>query len=92
MRVIASRAYKLRAILIGMTTQEEKQWELMRKALLAEAQGKEMQPVVSRRTLFGIPSTVDRVIAKVAAEEEERCQRIIDEKAAEARKDQEPED
>jgi hypothetical protein len=74
-----------------MTTQEERQWELMRKALLAEAQGKEVQPVASRRTLFGIPSTVDRVIAKVAAEEDARCQRIIDQKACASRKDRQPE-
>lgn len=74
-----------------MKTHEEKQWELMREALLAEAQGKEMQPVVSRRTLFGIPSSIDRVIANVAAEEDARCQRIIDQKTSKEPESQHPE-
>ena len=64
-------------ILKCMKTRQEKQWEMMQRVLAAEAQGKSPQPVVSKRTLFGIPSSVDQAIAKIAAEEDERCERIM---------------
>ena len=62
-----------------MTTQEERQWELMRQALLAESQGKRMK-LSSKRTLFGIPSSLDQAVDALAAEENERCQRILRQK------------
>jgi len=38
--------------------------------LVAEASGKTMRPVVSQRTLFGIPSTVEQTIERIVAEDE----------------------
>lgn len=38
--------------------------------LAAEASGKTMRPVVSQRTLFGIPSTVEQTIERIVAEDE----------------------
>ena len=52
----------------------------MREALLAEAQGKTPRAVASKRTLFGIRSSVEKAVDAIAAEEDERCQRIIQEK------------
>lgn len=66
-----------------MKTREEKQWELMRQVLAAEAVGKSPQPVVSKRTLFGIPSSVDQAIAAIAAEEDARCERLMQRKRQE---------
>lgn len=63
-----------------MKTREEKKWELMRQVLAAEATGKSPQPVVSKRTLFGIPSSVDQAIAAIAAEEDARCERLMRQK------------
>ena len=65
-------------------SREERQWELMREALLAEAQGKTPRPVASKRTLFGIRSSVEEAVDKIAAEEDMRCQRIIDKKRDES--------
>ncbi len=39
--------------------------------LAAEASGKTVQPVVSQRTLFGIPSTVEQTIERIVSEDEE---------------------
>lgn len=50
---------------------DEKRWKRIQDLLAAEASGKTVQPAVSQRTLFGIPSTVERVIAKTVAEDEE---------------------
>ncbi len=66
-----------------MTDREEQTWKRMRDVLIAEANGKDPHTVVSTRTLFGIPSTVEQVIDSVAAEEDARCQRIIEEKKQE---------
>ncbi len=49
--------------------------------LAAEAAGKSPQPVVSKRTLFGIPSSVDQAIAAIAAEEDARCEQLMRQKA-----------
>ena len=38
--------------------------------LAAEASGKTMRPVVSQRTLFGIPSNVEQAIERIVAEDE----------------------
>ena len=49
---------------------DEKTWERMREILLAEATGHEPRPVVSKRTLFGIPSHVETVIQRTVEEDE----------------------
>lgn len=38
--------------------------------LAAEASGKTVRPMVSQRTLFGIPSTVEQTIERIVAEDE----------------------
>ena len=43
-------------------------WDKIQEALTAAILGDEMPPVVSQRTLFGIPSTVEVQMAKFAAE------------------------
>ena len=43
-------------------------WDKIQEALTAAIRGDEMPPVVSQRTLFGIPSTVEVQMAKFAAE------------------------
>lgn len=53
-----------------MKSREEIRWERMREVLAAEAQGRPVQPVASKRTLFGIPSSVEQVIDKAVAEDE----------------------
>lgn len=53
-----------------MKSDEELRWERMQQVLAAEAQGKPVKPMMSKRTLFGIPSTVDRVIDRAVAEDE----------------------
>ena len=68
-----------------MVNHDERTWERMRDVLIAEANGKDPRAVVSTRTLFGIPSSVERVIDSVAAEEDARCQRIIEQKKQEGR-------
>ena len=51
---------------------EEKRWKRIQEVLAAEASGKPIRPAVSQRTLFGIPSTVEQTIERIAAEEEEK--------------------
>ena len=51
--------------------EDEKRWKRMQDLLAAEASGRAVQPVVSQRTLFGIPSAVEQVIARTVAEDEE---------------------
>ena len=60
-----------------MYDRSEKTFERMREILLAQSAGKEPRAVVSKRTLFGIPSSVDEAIAKLAADEDERCRTIM---------------
>ena len=50
---------------------EERRWNKIQDDLSAEAAGKELRPVVSQRTLFGIPSTMEREIERIVAEDEE---------------------
>ena len=49
---------------------DEKRWKRIQEMLAAEASGKTMRPVVSQRTLFGIPSTVEQIIERIVAEDE----------------------
>ena len=49
---------------------DEKRWKRIQEMLAAEASGKTMRPVVSQRTLFGIPSTVEQTIERIVAEDE----------------------
>jgi hypothetical protein len=50
---------------------DEKRWKRIQDMLAAEATGKTVRPVVSQRTLFGIPSSVDIAIERIVAEDEE---------------------
>ena len=52
---------------------DEKRWKRIQEMLLAEASGKTVRPMVSQRTLFGIPSTVEQTIERIVAEDEEEC-------------------
>ena len=49
---------------------DERRWKRIQDMLAAEASGKTMRPVVSQRTLFGIPSTVEQTIERIVAEDE----------------------
>jgi hypothetical protein len=49
---------------------DEKRWKRIQDMLAAEATGKTVRPVVSQRTLFGIPSSVDIAIERIVAEDE----------------------
>lgn len=51
--------------------EDEKRWKRIHDLLAAEASGRTVQPTISQRTLFGIPSTVEQVIARTVAEDEE---------------------
>ena len=51
---------------------DEKRWKRIQELLAAGASGKTVRPAVSQRTLFGIPSTVEQTIERIAAEEEEK--------------------
>ncbi len=50
--------------------EDEKRWKRIQDLLAAEAGGHELRPVVSQRTLFGIPSTVEQTIERIVAEDE----------------------
>ena len=54
---------------------DEKRWKRIQDMLAAEATGKTVRPVVSQRTLFGIPSSVDIAIERIVAEDEEARRR-----------------
>lgn len=58
---------------------DEKNWELIRRALRAGAAGDEVAPVTSTRTLFGIKSHAEEVIEAAVREDEAR--RAADRKA-----------
>jgi len=51
---------------------------MLQDALEAELNGEGPRVVRSKRTLFGIPSSVETVLASVAEEDDERCQSLID--------------
>ena len=51
--------------------EDEKRWKRIHDMLAAEAGGHSLRPVVSQRTLFGIPSTVEQTIERIVAEDEE---------------------
>ena len=53
--------------------EDEKRWKRIQDILAAEASGRPVRPAVSQRTLFGITSTVEQTIERIAAEEEEKC-------------------
>ena len=61
---------------------DEKRWKMLQDVLSAEAAGKELRPMASQRTLFGIPSTVEQTIERIVAEDEE-ARRMKREKASE---------
>ena len=68
---------------------DEKRWKRIQDMLAAEASGKTMRPVVSQRTLFGIPSTVEQTIERIVAEDEaERRAKRKDGSASSAENDQ----
>ena len=68
---------------------DEKRWKRIQDMLAAEASGKSMRPVVSQRTLFGIPSTVEQTIERIVAEDEaERRAKRKDGSASSAENDQ----
>ena len=48
--------------------EDEKRWKRIQELLAAEASGKPVRPLVSQRTLFGIPSTVEQTIERIVAE------------------------
>ena len=50
---------------------DERLWKRIQEMLAAEATGKTVQPCVSQRTLFGIPSTVEKALERIVAEDEE---------------------
>lgn len=61
---------------------DENRWKRIQEMLAAEASGKTMRPVVSQRTLFGIPSTVEQTIERIVAEDEAERRAKRNEKSA----------
>lgn len=59
-----------------MRTRAEKNWELIRDILAQESSGKEPKPFSSKRTLFGIPSTLDLEMEKLQKELSEKHDRL----------------
>lgn len=55
----------------------EKRWNRIQDMLGIEARGDKPPVICSQRTLFGIPSHVERVIEAVAKEEDERCRQLM---------------
>lgn len=55
----------------------QRQWDVMKQILGAEAQGKRPSAINSTRTLFGIKSHVEEVMEAVAAEDLERAKERI---------------
>ena len=51
---------------------DERRWKRIQDYLNAEANGKELRPVISHRTLFGIPSTVEQEILRIVEEDERK--------------------
>ena len=56
----------------------QRQWDVMRQILGAEAQGKRPAAINSTRTLFGIKSHVEEVMEAVAAEDLARAKERIE--------------
>lgn len=56
---------------------EDKNWELLQNVLSAEASGREPRLFSSRRTLFGIPSSLDAELAQIAAESAAKCKDVL---------------
>ena len=48
-----------------LKSRAEKNWELLNQILEAESSGKDVKPFSSKKTLFGIPSTLDIELAKL---------------------------
>ena len=55
-----------------MKTPEEKRWELIQQYLAADSQGNAPIRICSKRTLFGIKSSVEEVIERTVAEDERK--------------------
>ena len=49
---------------------DDRQWKIIQQMLAADASGAEVRPMVSQRTLFGIPSSVDIALKKIVEEDE----------------------
>ena len=49
---------------------DDKQWKIIQQMLAAGASGSELKPMISQRTLFGIPSTVDIALQRIVEEDE----------------------
>lgn len=58
---------------LAMRTNRDMNWEMMQKALASEASGKTAHTFSSRRTLFGIPSSLDEELASIAQESTKQC-------------------
>ena len=56
--------------------EDERRWKRIQDLLAAEASGKAVNPAVSQRTLFGIPSTVEQAIERIVAGVKEFRDRI----------------
>ncbi|HAM15905.1 MAG TPA: hypothetical protein DCP91_08625, partial [Eggerthellaceae bacterium] len=50
--------------------EDEKRWKRIQEMLAAEASGKTLRPIVSQRTLFGIPSAVEQQLDRMVEEDE----------------------
>ena len=55
-----------------MKTPEEKRWDMIQQYIFADSQGKTPIRISSKRTLFGIKSSVEEVIERTVAEDEEK--------------------
>ena len=55
---------------------KDRQWEIIRQMLAADASGSEIRPMASQRTLFGIPSSVDIALQKIVEEDEMKHREI----------------
>ncbi|WP_283171388.1 hypothetical protein, partial [Curtanaerobium respiraculi] len=51
---------------------DERTWRMIQEAIAADIQGRPPNPVVSRRTLFGIKSGVEEAVEKIARDDEVR--------------------
>ncbi len=63
--------------------EDERRWKQMMDILTAESNGREPKPFTSQRTLFGIPSEVEKSLeALVAADEQAQRERLAEEAKA----------
>jgi len=58
---------------------DDRQWKIIQQMIAAGASGEEMRPMVSQRTLFGIPSSLDIALQKIVEEDEMKNNEIISE-------------